>query len=280
MQCDPRYFQITILSALLVYGLVFLDFAIQPENAVLILITAQLAQFALTHAYSLPRFDPRSALISSLSLCLLLRTDSLLIALLATLIAISSKFIIRYNNKHIFNPTNFALVVMILLFDNAWVSSGQWGREIWFLFLIAGLGLLVVMRSRRSDITLAFLLFYAAMLFGRAVWLGDPLAIPLHQFQNGALLVFAFFMISDPMTTPNSRLGRILFALLVCLIAGYISFVLFRPNGVLYALVGCCLLTPLFDRLFPAEKFQWPSPKNGKSQLHQGEKDAHSPLSI
>ena len=45
---------------------------------------------------------------------------------------------------------------------------------------------------------------YGLLLIGRALWLGDPLSIPLHQLQNGALLIFAFFMISDPKTTPNT----------------------------------------------------------------------------
>lgn len=264
---DPRYYQISILSLLLIYGLYFLDFEIRLSNASAILITAQITQFCFTRLFDLPEFDPRSALISSLSLCLLLRSDTMLLAVLASFIAIGSKFVIRWNNKHIFNPTNFALVIMILLFDSAWVSSGQWGRDLLFVFLIACLGMIVINRSRRSDITLAFLGFYTTMIFGRALWLGDPLTIPLHQLQSGALLIFAFFMISDPMTTPNSRPGRILFAALVTLGAGYVQFILYQPNGVLYALVGCCLLTPAIDRLLPGEKFQWKAPTLGGTSL-------------
>ena len=267
MQRDPRYYQIGILSLLLIYGLLFLDFEIRFDVALIILFTAQLTQYSFTRLLHLPKFDPRSVLISSLSLCLLLRTDTLLLAALAAFITIGSKFIIRWNNKHIFNPTNFALVIMILFFDSAWVSSGQWGRDLLFILLIASLGMIVINRSRRSDITFAFLGFYSAMIFGRAIWLGDPLTIPVHQFQSGALLIFAFFMISDPMTTPNSRPGRILFAALVTLGAGYVQFVLYQPNGVLYALVGCCLLTPVIDRLLPGEKFQWKAPTMGRASL-------------
>ena len=260
---DPRYYQIGILSFLLIYGLLFLDFEIRFDIALVILFTAQLTQYSFTRFLKLPKFDPRSALISSLSLCLLLRTDTLMLAALAAFITIASKFIVRWNNKHIFNPTNFALVIMIIFFDSAWVSSGQWGRDLLFILLIASLGMIVINRSRRSDITFAFLGFYSLMIFGRAILLGDPLSIPLHQFQNGALLIFAFFMISDPMTTPNSRPGRILFAALVTLGAGYVQFILYQPNGVLYALVACCLLTPIIDRFLPAEKFQWKAPGIG-----------------
>ena len=41
-----------------------------------------------------------------------------------------------------------------------------------------------------------------ALVFGRSLWLGEPMSIPLHRLQNGALLLFTFFMISDPRTTP------------------------------------------------------------------------------
>ncbi len=280
MRHDPRYYQIAILSFLLFYGLLFLDFEIRFDIAITILLFAQLTQYFFTKIFlqqhsSLNKFDPRSALISSLSLCLLLRTDVLFIAALAAFITIASKFVIRSKNKHIFNPTNLALVVMILCFDSAWVSSGQWGRDLLFLFLIACLGMLVINKSRRSDITIAFLAFYTTVIFGRAFWLGDPLTIPLHQLQSGALLIFAFFMISDPMTTPNSRAGRIVFAAIVTLGATTIQFVLYQPNGVLYALVGCCLLTPIIDRFLPDEKFQWQMLSSGYSSKSVQNKGIH-----
>ena len=78
--------------------------------------------------------------------------------------------------------------------------------------------------------TYAFLGFYALLVVGRAVWLGDPLTIPLHHLQSGALLLFAFFMISDPKTTPDSRAGRVLFATLVALGAVLVQFGLYRPT--------------------------------------------------
>ncbi|PYO55606.1 MAG: Na+-transporting NADH:ubiquinone oxidoreductase, subunit NqrB, partial [Candidatus Rokuibacteriota bacterium] len=72
-----------------------------------------------------PGFDPRSALISGLSLCLLLRTNSLTLAVLTAALAIASKFVLRVGGKHVFNPTNFALVAMMLLTGAVWVSPGQ-----------------------------------------------------------------------------------------------------------------------------------------------------------
>jgi Na+-transporting NADH:ubiquinone oxidoreductase subunit NqrB len=220
--------------------------------------TSLLTQYFFGRIYKLPSFDPRSPFISSLSLCLLLRTSSISIAALAAFVAIASKFLIRWRGKHIFNPTNFGIVAMALATNHAWISPGQWGSAVWLAFLLACLGSLVVTRAARADITLAVCGFYAAILFGRAWWLGDPMAIPIHQMQNGAFLIFAFFMISDPKTTPNARAGRIAYALAVVALASWIQFGLYKPSGFLYALALCAVLTPLIDWLLPAAQYAWP----------------------
>lgn len=264
---DPRLYQILVLSCLLVYGVTRLDLEVKPERALLLLATALLTQYACSRAWRLPAFDPRSALISGLSLCLLLRTSSPMLAVLAAGVTISSKFLLRVRGKHVFNPTNFGIVALMLATGGAvWVSPGQWGSAAFFGFLVACLGGLVVNRAARSDVTYAFLAFYLAILFGRALWLGQPLAIPLHQLESGAFLIFTFFMISDPKTTPDSRAGRILFALLVALGAGFVHFVLFRPNGLLLALAFLSPAVPLIDLLLPGERYAWRG-RQGEIQL-------------
>jgi Na+-transporting NADH:ubiquinone oxidoreductase subunit NqrB len=254
---DPRLYQIAVLSSLLLYGVLRLDLEVTAPRAAVLLGTALLCQLACSRLWRLPAFDPRSALISGLSLCLLLRTNSLLFAALAAVITIASKFVIRWRGKHIFNPTNFGIVALLLATDQVWVSPGQWGSAAYFAFLIACLGGLVVNRAARSDVTYAFLAFYLTVLFGRALWLGQPMTIPLHQLGSGAFLIFTFFMISDPKTTPDTRAGRILFALLVALGAGCVHFVLYRPNGLILALAFLSPVVPLLDRLLPGERYAW-----------------------
>ena len=254
---DPRHYQIAVLASLLTYGVFALDFEIAAGRAVAILVTALLAQAICTRMWRLPRFDPRSALISGLSLCLLLRTTSVGLALAAAVIAVGSKFVIQFKGKHVFNPTNIAIVGLMAATGQVWVSPGQWGNVAFFAFLMACLGGLVVNRAKRSDVTYAFMAFYMALVFGRSIWLGEPLSIPLHRLENGALLLFTFFMISDPRTTPNSRLGRILFAFLVASGAWYIQFRLFRTNGPLWSLAICALAVPLIDWILPARRYEW-----------------------
>jgi len=258
---DARIYQIGALLLLLIYGLFGLKFDVSLPRVLIILATALLTQHLCTRIWNLPSFEPKSALISGLSLCLLCRTNSLMLAIATAMITISSKFLLRWRGKHLFNPTNFGLVFMLIFAQGAvWVSPGQWGSFAFFAFLVICLGGLVITRAARADVTLAFLASWLSILFGRSLWLGEPLAIPIHRLQNGALLIFAFFMISDPKTTPNSRTGRIVFAFLVAFGAGVIQFKLFRTNGLLWSLAGFSLLVPVLDRLLPGRRYQWGRP--------------------
>ena len=254
---DPRYYQIAILGALLAYGSAILDFDVSLPCAALLIGTAVVTQYACTIAWKLPAFDARSALISGLSLCLLLRTNSLLIASAAAMVAVSSKFLIRIRGKHVFNPTNLGIVALMAATGNIWVSPGQWGNVAFFAFLMACLGGLVVNRAARSDVTVAFIASWTALVFARSVWLGEPLSIPIHRLENGALLLFTFFMISDPRTTPDSRAGRILFAILIALGGWYVQFRWFRTNGLLWSLACSSMLVPLIDWLLPGPRYAW-----------------------
>jgi Na+-transporting NADH:ubiquinone oxidoreductase subunit NqrB len=265
---DPRLYQIVSLSTLLLYGLLWLHFEVSVTQIVVTIGTALLTQYAGTRLYKLPSFDPRSPLISALSLCLLIRTNDLSTAALAAFIAIGSKFVIRWNDKHLFNPTNLALVI-VLVSGLGWISPGQWGQVAWFGFLVVCLGGLVINRAARADVALAFLAIYVGLLTVRALRLGDPLTIPLHQIESGALLIFAFFMISDPKTTPNSRTGRIVFALIVALAALSVQFGLFRPNGPLWGLIACAPFVPLIDHLLPGQRYDWSKPSTGQSSRPQ-----------
>jgi len=254
---DPRLYQIGALAGLLAWGLLARRLDVAPGRAALLLAAALGAQYAATRIWRLPSFEPKSALISGLSLCLLLRTNSDVVALGAAAAAISSKFLLRWKGKHLFNPTNFGIVAAMLATGRVWVSPAQWGNAAFFGFLLACAGILVVHRAARSDVTFAFLAVYLGLLFARSAWLGEPAAIPLHRLQNGALLLFAFFMISDPRTTPDSRGGRLLFGSLVAVGAAWIQFRLFRTNGPLWSLALFSLAVPLIDRILPGRRYAW-----------------------
>jgi Na+-transporting NADH:ubiquinone oxidoreductase subunit NqrB len=253
---DPRLYQIGALTVLLLYGIFALNFDVTLFRAALLVATAIATQAVCSRIRNVA-FDPRSAAISGLSLSLLLRSESIALLVVAAVIAVGSKFVIRVNNKHVFNPTDGAIVAMMLMSDRVWVSPGQWGNVAFFGFLITCIGGLVVNRAARSDVTYAFIVFWSALVIGRSLYVGEPLTIPFHRLESGALLLFTFFMISDPKTTPDSRAGRILFAALVAFGGWYINYRLFRTNGILWSLAGCAVLVPIIDALLPATPYVW-----------------------
>ena len=111
---DPRLYQIAVLASLLVYGMAGLDFEITITRAALLLLTVLATQAVGDRIEGRPP-NLRSALISGLSFCLLLRTNRADLAFLAAVITIAAKFVFRFRGKHIFNPTNGGIVAMLLM---------------------------------------------------------------------------------------------------------------------------------------------------------------------
>src|SRR5258706_13922354 len=104
---DPRLYQIAALSLLLLYGITHLGFDITPARVALLIGTALATQW-LASRFAHLRFDPKSALISALSLCLLLRSNSIWVLVAGAVIPLGGKFVIRIRGQHRFNPTDGA----------------------------------------------------------------------------------------------------------------------------------------------------------------------------
>jgi enediyne biosynthesis protein E5 len=263
---DARHFQIAALSSLLVINFVLIDFGAEPLYSALAIAGALLTQIVCSRLFGLNTIDLRSPLITGLSLSLLLRANAPWLPAVAGVIAISSKFLLRVDGRHIFNPAGFAIVVLLLVSNGVWISPGQWGTSIYLASLLVFFAVLVLQAAQRSDVALFFLGSHAALLLARAYWLGDPLAIPLHQLQSGSLLIFAFFMISDPKTTPDSRLARLVFAFAVALLAHYLAFFMQIRPALYFALIALSPATPLLNKVLRAKKFEWIPSTQGASQ--------------
>ncbi len=233
---DPRLFQITALSGILLFSV--LGLGREPNIQILcaLLIAPQVVQWSASKFIGFP-YDTRSAMISSLSLVLLLRTTTLWVAVVVATLTIGSKFIVRFRGTHIFNPTAFGLGLALLCLPDAWLSPGLWGQATFALTFIVMGGLWVVHRASSFQTSFIFLASYALLVFGRAFWLDDPIAIPLKQYTHGAVLIFAFFMISDPRTTPQTLLGRACFAMLCALSTYWMTFELYWQNGLVWSVL-------------------------------------------
>lgn len=230
---DARWFQLAGQALILLAGLVFLGFSVSIAQIAAALGAALFAQW-IGSVLVATRFDWKSAAISGLSLALLLRANDVFPFVLAAALAVGSKFAVRAHDRHVFNPANFGIVVMLLA-GGAWTSTGEWGSAPSMVLLIAALGAVSCWRASRLDVPLVYLGVYAALVLARALYLGDPLAIPALRLSHGALILFAFFMISDPKTTPDDARERALFVGAAALFAYVLQFHFFVADGIFYA---------------------------------------------
>ncbi len=266
---DARWFQILFLASFLTLGALARDFALTLSQVLLTFGAAVLTQAAWQWGLDLPGKRNLggylSALISSFGICILVRAENAWVHPVLACAAMSSKYLIRGGpaecKSHLLNPANLAAFAAWAWLPGAWLSPGQWGSEslaaLWFM----ALGGLVTQRISRWDVSLAFLLSWATLLATRLWVLGyawDPgAAMWLQQASNGAVLLFAFFMISDPMTTPQRKWVRIAYAVLVAVGAFVWQFMLFKPHGLIVVLFLASWTVPLWNWIWPQRRFQW-----------------------
>ena len=264
---DPRYFQVIFQAIFLTYGVLFLHWDADWEHYVISVGGCLLFQYSAdsirTKGFLKPyEFDRWgfSVLISAMSLCLLLKTNHWYISLLAAFLTVASKYVFKFNKKHIFNPSAFGIVATILLTKDAWLSPGQWGSNAVIFFFVVTLGTIVVTRVQKLDVSLAFLLTFVGLLYWRQVYtLGWPMDHFIHSISTGSLLLFTFFMISDPRTSPNHPVARIIWAILIAAVSFYLAAFKWKYNTIIWVLVAAAPLVPLLDKIFKAKEFHWTS---------------------
>lgn len=282
---DARYFQIAFQFVFLSYGLLYLHWVAEwwlyATYFIMSIVTQLICELMLVpdKIKAIP-FKKRftnglpSILITSFGLTLLLKTSSWYVAVFAAVVAILSKYIIRVKGKHIFNPGALGITAAISITGNAWFSPGQWGSGVVIVFAVLCLGFIVVTRVQKTDISLAFLGTFAGLLFIRQIiFLQWPVDFFVQSVSTGSLLLFSFFMITDPKTTPDHPAARIMWAMLVGLISFYLATFQFINGAPVWVLVCAQPLVPALDHFFKAERFEWRprlTPAAGSEQTGTG----------
>lgn len=255
---DARHFQIAYLASFLILGIVLLDWSNEWVKFLLIINVSILVQFIGTSLTNKNYSSWKSALITALGLCLLFKSNHLSTAMIGSAIAIASKFIIRVNGKHVFNPVNIGIILGILITQDAWISPGQWGSHFIILFVLGVLGFLVLKKVNRIDASLTFIIVFGGLQWIRSIfYLGWSPDVFFHQMTSGTLVLFTFFMITDPMTTPNNRTARIIWVTLISLVAFLMSNYLYVYAAPVWVLFFAAPLTPILDKFFIEKKFEW-----------------------
>ena len=275
---DPRYFQVIFQSFFLIYGILYLQWEADWQHYIIstggcllfsyaaesikrkefLHLWGQKSKAKVGNEILISRNWAFSVLISAMSLCLLLRVNDWYISLLAAFITVASKYIFRFDHKHFFNPSAIGIVATIFLTGDAWLSPGQWGSNAVVFFAVITLGTIVVTRVQKLDVSVSFLLTYVGLLYWRQVLiLGWPMDHFIQSVSTGSLLLFTFFMISDPKTSPNHPVARIIWAVLIAIISFYLAAFKWKYNTPVWVLVAAAPLVPVLNKLFKANDFNW-----------------------
>ena len=172
-----------------------------------------------------------SAYISGISVSILIRSMFYWPYILTAMISITSKYVLRYKGKHIWNPSNFGISWMLFTapFSVAGLSI-QWGNNIWPMLVIWVLGTVIVYRAKKFHVTFTYVISFIFFAFIRSYLTGDAFLAEVAPLTGPMYQLFIFFMITDPPTGVRSKKGQILVAFLIALV----EFVL-RMNQFIYA---------------------------------------------
>ncbi len=116
---------------------------------------------------------------------------------------------------------------------------------------------MILQRIGRWDTTAAFLGAYSLLEAIRNLWLGWTWDVYCHRLMSGSLLLFALFMVTNPRSIPNARIGRIVWALCIAALTFILRNYFFIPTAVFWALFALAPLTILVDTLWLASRFSW-----------------------
>ncbi|MDZ4823319.1 MAG: RnfABCDGE type electron transport complex subunit D [Flavobacteriales bacterium] len=262
LKSDGRHFQIVSQLFFLCYGIQALGWDAEWLNFLSAFTGALGMQFLAIRFAGVPDHSIKSAMITSLGLSLLFKANDPLLFLFAGVLAISQKFLLRINGKHLWNPANFGIVIMIIASGEGWIAPGLWGSSALLVFIIGTAGLAVLSNIKRLDTGIFFILTLAVLEFSRTVlYLGWDFDVFFHKLSSGSLWLFAFFMITDPMTSPNHKVMRRIWAMLVAAVSFYLASFYFINAAPFWVLFFATPLVPLFDLLAKRENFLWTKPQ-------------------
>jgi hypothetical protein len=174
---------------------------------------------------------PASAYISGISAGILIRSPLLWPYFFCAFISIVSKYVLRWRGRHLWNPTNFGVSVMVF-FAPATVAvlSIQWGNVVAPMIVIWVLGAIITWRVGRLHISATYVASFLALSLVRSAITGLPWLATVAPITGPMYQLFIFFMVTDPRTTVRSVRGQ-------CVVVFLVAFVemLMRLGEVVYA---------------------------------------------
>ena len=224
---DPRYLTAFLITlVLLVAQLRYHMFG--GYDRLVIALAACMATEALLSWFDRGKLvSLLSAYISGISLTLLVKPQggALWPFALGGFIAIASKYVLRYRDNHLWNPTNFAVTALLLAApDRVSVLSHQFGNDLATNLVIWGFGLAIAARVGVLHITLTYVVSFLLLSSLRAPALGHPILPEIAPISGPMYQLFVFFMITDPRTIVRGRRKQIIVAVLIAIMETLIRF--------------------------------------------------------
>ena len=228
---DNRYIAPLFITFILLVGHLSYGILESYWKTGLAIATALALELILGRVFFGKWLNLASAYITGISVGILVRSPAAWPYALCSAISIMSKYVLRVKGRHIWNPSNFGLSVLLFLAADTMAGlSIQWGNYKAPLIVIWVLGSIIIYRARRFHISATYVVSFFLFAFLRSWITGDPWASEIAPITGPMYQLFVFFMITDPKTTVKSKLGQ-------CVVAFLVAFAefIFRLMQVVYA---------------------------------------------
>jgi Na+-translocating ferredoxin:NAD+ oxidoreductase RnfD subunit len=231
LRFDNRYIAPLFITFILLVGHLSYGILESYKKTALAIVAALITELILGRIFFGKWLNLASAYITGISVGILVRSPAYWPYALCSVISIMSKYVLRVKGRHIWNPSNFGIAVLLFLAaDTMAVLSIQWGNNYWSLLVIWILGSIIIWRARRFHISATYVVSFFAFAFLRSWITGDPWQAEVAPITGPMYQLFIFFMITDPKTTVRSRTGQCVVAFCVALAEFFL-----RLDQVVYA---------------------------------------------
>jgi Na+-transporting NADH:ubiquinone oxidoreductase subunit NqrB len=216
---DNRYIAPAFITCILLVGNFTFGILESFPKTLLAIATSVVLELVLGRIYFHKWLHPASAYISGISVGILVRSPAFWPYALCAAISIMSKYVLRVKDRHIWNPSNFGISVLLFLAADAVATlSIQWGNYLLPMLVIWVLGSVIIARLHRFHITGIYVASFLAFAFLRSWMTHTPWQAEVAPITGPMYQLFIFFMITDPKTTVRSKRGQCIVVFLVALL--------------------------------------------------------------
>lgn len=231
VRIDPRFVPPMFITLILIVAHTTFGILEGLERTAIAIVSAIAAELALGRITWGRWPHPASAYISGISVGILVRSPFVWPYVFASVISILTKYVLRLDNRHLWNPSNFGVSALLFLApDTVTLLSIQWGNNIWPMAVIWMLGFVIVWRVGKLHVSAAYVVAFVVFAFVRSGLTGVPWQAALAPITGPMYQLFIFFMVTDPKVAVRSKSGQVVVAVVVAFVE-----MLFRLNEVIYA---------------------------------------------